>query len=159
MSGEREIWMALKSSLDKIVGDLAEQLSLTASAANPVRCFDLDDLEGLRQIQAGAEHALAYQLIALAPTPRHPLYSCEFLVGVKTTSDPGNYAMADLLGDVGSLFTSNSVFDLMDWSGDTPPTEQLGSLYVLSAEPAPQVFEQQAGIRLYHVRGRVMANG
>lgn len=159
MSQERIIWMAVKSSLDKIVGDLADQLSLAAPAANPVRCFDLDDHEGLRQVQSGAEHALVYQLGTLPPAPRHPLYSCAFLVGVKTTDDPGNYAMADMLVDVGSLFTIDQTFDLMDWSGDVVPVDILGSLYITGCEPAPQVFEQQAGIRMFAVQGRVIANG
>lgn len=153
----RVILMAFKSSLDRIVGDLAIQLSAAAPAASPVKSFDLDDADGLRQVQAGTEHALVYQFITLAPDPRHPLYTCEFLVGAKTSNDSGNYAMTDLLTDVSELFTPGAFFQLMDWSGADEPTEIIGSMMISDAVPSAQMFENQAGIRLLQVSGKVMA--
>lgn len=161
MSDPRDILMAFKSSLDKLVGDLAEKLSLAAGGANPVFCFDLDDHDGMRQIQSGTEHALCYQYITLSPTPRHPLYECQFLVGAKTSNDSGNYDMTSLLTDVGDVFRPDAFFELFDWSvasADVSPTPA-GVLIITDATPAPQLFENQSGIRLFQISGKVMADG
>lgn len=155
----REILMAFKSTLDKLVGDLAAELSAAAPSANPVKFFDMDDHEGLRQVQASAEHALVYQYMTLAEDPSHPLYQAEFVVGAKTSQDSGNYAMTDLLTDIQGRFTKGAYFDLMDYSGETMPTELLGSMMLISCTPSPQMFENSAGIRVFQISAKVMANG
>jgi len=156
---KREILMAFKSTLDRVVGDLAVELSAAASGANPVKSFDLDDHEGMRQVQAGAEHALVYQYVTLAPAPRHPLYECSFLVGAKTSNDEGNYDMTSLMVDIGERFDVGAFIDLMDWSGEFEPTETLGSLMITDCTPSAQMFENQAGIRMFQITGKVIAHG
>lgn len=157
-----DILMAFKSTLDNIVTSLAEELSAAdiISSANPVRSFDLDDNESNRQVQAGAEHALVYQYITLAPDPRHPLYEANFLVGAKTTDDEGNYDLTTLLNAVTQHFREDTFFDLYDWSeADTttgPPTEILGCMMIINAVPAAQMFENQAGIRMLQITAKVM---
>lgn len=156
---KRDILMAFKSTLDRVVGDLAGQLSAAAPAANPVKFFDLDDHDGMRQVQAGAEHALVYQYVTLAPEPRHPLYGCSFLVGAKTSNDEGNYDMTSLMVDVNERFDIGSHHDLMDWSGDKAPTDILGSMMITDCAPSAQMFENQSGIRLFQITAKVIAHG
>lgn len=158
----RQIEMAFKSTLDFIVTGLAERLSIAHSAANPVFAFDLDDLANERQLQAGAEHALVFQYTNLAEDPIHPLYSVTFLVGAKTTADPGNYGMTDLLTDLRQEFPAMNHFSLYDYSAVGEGEElgpEMGVLVIQSVDTGPQMFEKQSGIRLLQVSGKVMAYG
>lgn len=150
--------MAFKSSLDRIVGDLAEALS-AVPGVQQVLYFDLDDSDIGRQDAAGAPHALVYQYITLADDPRAPLYEGQFYVGAKTTSDDGNYAMTSLLTDVASLFEPNSFHDLYDWSGDERSEERAGVMMITDAVPSGQMFEGQSGIRMYQITAKVMMDG
>ena len=156
----RQVEMAFKSTLDKLVNDLAAELSAAAPSANPVRAFGLDDATNERQWQAGTEHALAYQYTLLSEAPRHPLYDVTFLVGAKTTDDAGNYAMTDLITDLGDLFKSGDSFELFDYSEveeGQDPGGQIGVLVIGSVDTGPQMFEKQSGIRLLQIEGKVIA--
>lgn len=158
----RQVEMAFKSTLDKLVGDLAVELSNASPAAQPVKAFDLDDATNERQWQAGGEHALCYQYTLLREDPRHPLYEVAFLVGAKTSDDAGNYAMTDLLTDLGDLFKSGDSFELYDYSDieeGQDAGESIGALIIMDVDTGPQMFEKQSGIRLLQIGGKVMAYG
>lgn len=158
----RIIELAFKSTLDKLVNDLAAKLTELNPLQKQVFAFDLDDTASERAMHAGAEHALVYQYTNLATAPRHPLYSVDFLVGAKTTDDLGNYDMTTLLTDLGEVFAENLYYELYDYSDvgeGEDPGEQLGTLMILSADTGPQLFEKQSGIRLLQISGKVVAHG
>lgn len=158
----RQVEMGFKSTLDKLVNDLAIELSSASPAAQPVKAFDLDDSANEREWQAGGEHALCYQYTSLRESPRHPLYEAVFLVGAKTTDDAGNYAMTDLLTDLGDLFKSGDSFELFDYSEieeGQDPGESIGVLIVGDVDTGPQMFEKQSGVRMLQISGKVMAYG
>lgn len=154
----RDTLLHFKSTLDKMVGDFAEELSQQPGAA-VVASFDLDDHDSVRQMQASTEQALVYQILALDPEPRHPLYEAVFYVGAKTTSDPGNYDQTFLLTELSAKFDIGSYFDIADWSGDTAPTETSGAVMITACQPSPQSFENSSGIRVLQLSAKVMANG
>lgn len=158
----RTIELAFKSTLDKLVTDLADKLTQLNPMQKQVFAFDLDDSANERQIQAGSEHALVYQYTNLSDDPAHPLYSAVFLVGAKTTADVGNYDMTTLLTDLRSLFFAQAYFDLYDYSaieaGEDAGAVQ-GTLIIQSVDTGPQMFEKQSGIRLLEVHAKVMAYG
>lgn len=154
----RDVEISLKSTLDKLMGDLAVSLS----TGKPVFSFDLDDPANEREIQAGSDHALVYQYNSLAEEPRHPLYSASFLIGAKTTDDPGNYQMADLLVDLRDLFKVGDSFPVSDWSEveeGAPAPEESGVLIIKSVQSTPQSFEKQSGIRLMQVQAQMISYG
>ena len=101
-----------------------------------------------------------YQYTLLSEAPRHPLYDVTFLVGAKTTDDAGNYAMTDLITDLGDLFKSGDSFELFDYSEveeGQDPGGQIGVLVIGSVDTGPQMFEKQSGIRLLQIEGKVIA--
>lgn len=161
MSDKRLVEMAVKSTLDHWVGDIAISLSQGGSSANPVRAYDLDDPSWERQGAAGSEHALVYQYTNLSEEPIHPLYGFTFLVGAKTTDDTGNYGITDLLTALREKLCLMDSVDLYDYSGDAddPLGDRQGVMVITGVNTGPQMFEKQSGIRLLAVDAKVIADG
>ena len=151
---QQNILMAFKSTLDKIVGDKAVELSVGGTT---VRFFDADDQDMIKEIQSGADQALIYQYAHLREDPSAPLYEVQFYVGAKTSSDPGNYTLTHLLTHVGGLFERGSIHDLADWSQADAPTEASGVMHIMDCSATGQSFENQANIRLYIIRAKVIS--
>lgn len=151
----RDVYLHVKSTLDKLIGDYAEELS-NAPGASQVLSFDLDDHDSVRAMQASNEQALVHQILTMDPDPAHPLYAIQFLVGAKTSQDPGNYQQAFLLTELHSRFDLGTTFNIADWSQEDEPTEETGTVYVTACSPSPQSFENSASIRVLQITAKVM---
>lgn len=143
----RETWgLALKSTIDKIVHALAEELDFAY--------VDLDGESLNADLLASDETAIAWSLVALTESPRDPLYQVEFEIGAKTSSDPAGYTSFEIVGKVTEAFASNSRVDIYDYSGVPEPTTREGVLLIGASGVNPQQFDRTSGLRLISIVAR-----
>ena len=144
----------VKSTIDKMGVDIAE------AYGNNTKFVDLDDTVNIAEIMAGTDSAIVWSMLALVEEPIAPLYLLNFGIGAKTTSDPGNYNMSDLLDAVKSAFEKGKTVDIRDWSpGGDSGVAKRGTLSVADVSVDPQLFDKASGIRLISVTARVVDDG
>lgn len=144
--------LILKSTIDKLVADKVTALMV----AHPtLRWSEVDDMLQSDEVFKGDEPAILWQFGTVFEHPRAPLYGVEFSVAAKTTADPGNYLLIDLLAQMRDLFKPDATFQLFDFAraqAEAVDTVSKGFLRVSSNEIAPQQFDRQSGIRYAVVR-------
>lgn len=139
----------VKSTLDKLMWDLVAAIALEDPANySTLGGLDMDDIVDTDELIKSQKPLLLWQHISLAPKPRDPLYTFEFMVGAKTSNDKGNYLLANLSMRVQNAFKVDTFLDVQDYSGDTAVPGK-GYLTVVSLSQAPQVFDNVAGIRMW----------
>ena len=144
----------VKSTIDKMGVDIAE------TYGNNTLFVDLDDTVNIAEVMAGTDSAIVWSMLALTEEPIAPLYLLHFGIGAKTTSDPGNYNMSDLLDAVKSVFEKGKTLDIRDWSpGGDGGAAKRGTLSVADVSVDPQLFDKASGIRLISVTARVVDDG
>ena len=141
----------VKSTIDKLGVDLADSYSGTRPE---IKFIDMDNMVNQAEDWGSDNAAFVWELETLVESPRDPLYAFSFNIGVKTTLDPGNYDLLDLMGEVASLFAVGDTIDVMDYSGLVLPTNREGYLVVTSSYVNPQQFDKSSGVRLVSVSGR-----
>lgn len=141
--------LSLKSTLDKLVFDLATDNSLAY--------VDLDGAYLSPDVMESTASALAWSLTTFSGNPQPPLYRLEFHVGGKTSDDPAQYKSLDIVSLITDLFAPDSYFDILDYSGEGTPTIKLGQLHVTSSESLPAQFDKVSGLRLVRVNAQVVA--
>ncbi len=141
----------VKSTLDKLMFDLRASIA----ADNPtdyasLQAVDVDDIVDTDDIVKAVKPTLLWQHLSLDPKPKDPLYQCEFMVGAKTSGDKGNYLLTDLVMRLQQAFKVDTLLQVEDYSGASAIPDQ-GYLVVTSLAQAPQMFENQSGIRMWQV--------
>lgn len=139
--------LALKSTLDKIILDLA--------ATHGYQYLDLDGAYLMSDVMESDAAALAWSLSHLIENPRAPFWHAEFEVGGKTSNDPAQYISVGIISLITSVFAVGNQIDIMDYSGPTPPTLKLGYLLVSAAGMVPAQFDRISGLRLMQIQAQV----
>lgn len=134
-----EFYMAVKSTIDKLGSDMAAALS-----AAPV---DLDDIDTTSDVLAGTTSVVLWQLLTVEETPKDPLYEVTFVVGAKTSRDPGSYQLIQFNATLNQTVFKGAEVAVYDYSGASQGALE-GKLFVTAVELAPQQFDEHAGIRL-----------
>jgi hypothetical protein len=140
--------LALKSTLDKAINDLA--------TANGLVYLDLDGAYMMSDLLESQAAAIAWSMSHLVENPADPLYHLEFDVGGKTSEDPAQYVSLGLVGLISSQFRAGSSLKIMDYSGAALPTEVLGEIYVTASGAQPAQFDRISGYRLVHVTAKAV---
>ena len=151
--------LILKSTIDKLVSTKVASL-LTEYPT--LQWAEVDDMLQTDAVFKGDEPAILWQLGSVFESPRAPLYGIEFTVGAKTTADPGNYALIDLVAQIRDVFQAGASFQLFDFAReitDASDTVSKGFLRVTTNEISPQQFDRQSGIRYAVVRGKAVKYG
>jgi hypothetical protein len=149
--------LQLKSTIDKLVADTVAGL-LTDFPS--LQWAEVDDMAQTDAVFKSSAPALIWQFGMLTPRPRAPMYDFEFLVGAKTTQDPGNYDLITLLSAIREVFKPGADFQVQDFSMDANAAADpasYGFLMVSSNEIEPQKFDRQSGIRYAMVSGKVVS--
>ncbi len=147
----------VKSTLDKVMADLVDTLQTslaTELGSHTLHGVEVDNLVQTDEIIKGEDPALLWQFMVVTENPRDPLYRVEFLVGVKTAADAGNYLMAHLISALGDSFKSQNVIDIHDYSGAVAGPK-IGYMIVSRNTMTPQQSDNLSGIRFFSV----IANG
>lgn len=140
--------LALKSTLDKIIKDLAD--------AHNYDFIDLDGAYLMADVMESQASALAWNLTQLIEYPRAPLWQVEFEAGGKTSNDPSQYVSMEIASLVQTKFFVGASFPIMDYSGSAAPTQKLGELFVTSVGVSPAQFDRVAGLRLIRILAAAM---
>jgi hypothetical protein len=143
-----QFYLAVKSTIDKVAHDLATQLSVEA--------VEIDDVTNVEEKLASPDDLIMFQLVDMQPEPSDPLYSLQFEVGVKTTKDSANYDLATLLSSVQDEIAVEDVIFVQDYSELTPPTDDLGYIYITGSQIDPQAFEGLSGVRMQTVYAKAV---
>lgn len=149
----------LKSTVDKLVADKVAALLPTYPTLS---WAEVDDMAQTDAVFKSENPALIWQFGGLYPRPRAPMYDFEFLVGAKTTQDPGNYSLIRLLSAIREVFKPGASFIVHDYTlavGAPADPVEYGFLMVGSNEIEPQKFDRQSGIRYATVAGKAVAYG
>lgn len=151
--------LILKSTIDKLVSDKVTALQVD----HPTLLWaEVDDMLQTDAVFKGTGPAILWQFGTVYPDPRAPLYGVEFTVGAKTTADPGNYLLIDLVAQIRDAFQAGYAFQLYDFAreqAEAADTVSKGFLRVVDNEIAPQQFDRQSGIRYAVVRGKAVQYG
>lgn len=148
--------LIMKSTIDKLVSDKCAALLPTHPG---LQWAEVDDMLQTDSIFKGDGPAILWQFGSVYESPRSPLYGVEFSVGAKTTADPGNYLLIDLLAQIRDAFAADAAFQLFDYTratGDAPDTVSKGFVRVVTNEISPQQFDRQSGIRYAIVHGKAV---
>ena len=100
-----EFPLEVMSSIERKMRDIRTAI---LGAHPSLKVLDIDDSANLEDFQSGVDPALLWQLSSLDPRPVDPLYQGSFLAGAKTTTDPGNYLLTELVSDVLEAFPIGS---------------------------------------------------
>ena len=143
-------YMPVKSTLDKLGSDIAKSISSTLDFV------ELDDTVNVQERLQSNKAAIVWSLDAFDEDPQDPLYALSFSIGAKTTADAGNYYMAQLIDAVNGTVFSGAFIPVFDYSGTTPPTQQLGNIIVTDVVVNPQQSDAQHGLRMIHVNAKAI---
>ena len=143
-----QFYLSVKSSIDKIAIDIATSLSVAA--------VEIDDVTNVEAALQSPDDLVMFQLVDMQPEPDDPLYSLQFEIGVKTTSDSSNYDLAALLSSVQDVVAMGETFYVRDYSSVTPPTVDQGYIYITGVQTDPQAFDGASGIRMQSVYAKVV---
>jgi hypothetical protein len=144
----------VKSTIDKAGVDIA------TAFGGGTQFVDLDDSVKVAELMSGSQSAIVWTLLTLGEDPIAPLYSLTFGIGAKTTTDPGNYNMTDLLDAVKAVIQKGSSMAIRDWSpgGDSGAVAH-GTMFITDVFVDPQLFDKESGIRLISVAAKAVDDG
>lgn len=141
-------YLVVKSTLDKIAHDIAIDLGIGA--------VEIDDATNVQEALQSPDDLVMFQFVDMNPAPEDPLYSLQFEIGVKTTADSANYDLATLLSSVLEEVEIGDTFYVQDFSTLTPPTTDLGFIYITGSRVDPQAFDGAAGVRMQSVYAKAV---
>lgn len=151
--------LQLKSTLDKLVFDKTAELRAKYPT---LEWAEVDDMSQTDEIFKSAEPRLLWQFGTLYEHPRAPLYGLQFFVGAKTTQDPGNYTLLDLLSQIRDVFKPQASYPIFDYTmavSDPSDLTERGFITVSSNEIASQQFDRQSGVRYAVIEARAVRYG
>jgi len=144
-----DFYLSVKSTLDRIAVDIANGLG--------IGFVELDDTVNVEQRLASPADLVVYQMIGMDEAPCAPLYRLTFAIGGKTTTDPANYDLAEIMSAVKTRIHRGASFDVKDYSKSAPPSVAEGNLYITETGVAPQMFDGASGIRMLSVSAAAMS--
>ncbi len=145
MSDDFMVWC--KSTLDKIMTDLVDQLEPTFDG---LQGSEVDNTLETDKVFKAKYPALLWQFLTAAESPRDPLYRVTFLVGAKTVSDSGNYDLSKLNGELRKTFKTGDRLSVRDYSGAVASVEK-GYLVISDNILSPQQYDHMNGVRFFAV--------
>jgi len=145
-----EFVTVVKSTIDKAGVDIAQVFG------QGVKFVDLDDMVNTQAMLASDDSAIVWQLLTLDEDPVDPLWMIRFGIGAKTTTDPGNYGLAELLDAVHTRIKKHGKLDLFDFSPGGDGVTKEGDMYFVDVSVDPQLYDKQSGIRLISVTARAV---
>jgi hypothetical protein len=148
-----DFFSMVKSTLDKAGVDIA------TAYGQGTRFVDLDDQVAIQELLSSDDSAIVWELLTLVEDPRDPLYALEFGIGAKTTGDPGNYNMTELLDKVRDVISTGSSLTVYDFTPGGDGVTPHGYIFISSVGVDPQLQDKASGIRLIAVTGRAVSNG
>ncbi len=137
----------VKSSIDKTMLDMVTTLQATYPTLKGV---EIDNLVQTDEMMKSEEPVLLWQFLALIPTPRDPLYRIEFMLGVKTVADSGNYLLAALMNEIGKVFEVGHTIPIGDYSGAVAVLDT-GYMMVSRNTMTPQQYDHMSGMRFFTI--------
>ena len=143
----------VKSTIDKAGVDIAE-----AFGGN-TQVIDLDDTVNTAELFASMDSAVVWTWLTLDDAPIAPLYVLNFGIGAKTTLDPGNYNLTDLLSAVSGVMQKGKTIPIMDYSPGGDGVTRRGTMTFTDISVDQQLFDKESGIRLISVTARVVDDG
>ena len=143
----------VKSTIDKAGVDIAQAYDPT------IGYVDLTDQVKVQELLGSNRAAVVWEMLTLVEDPIHPLYEMNFGIGAKTTGDPGNYAMTEMLDAVRAVMAKGDSIVVRDYSPGGDGVTDQGYVYITDVSVDPQLFDKVSGIRLIGVSGKVVANG
>lgn len=117
---------------------------------------DLDDTVNVSGVLTSTKPCLVWRFTTMDEDPLDPLWYLTFVIGAKTTRDPSNYDMLGLMSGITEIFPVGESFFIRDWSGDTTPTQKLGSMLITASGTDQQLQDVQSGVRLLAVEARLV---
>jgi hypothetical protein len=139
--------LAVKSTLDKIMKDVADSLSISF--------FDLDGVALVSDVFESEASALAWSLLTFHDAPVPPMYFIEFESGGKTSNDISQYISMSIVDAISDKFCSGKSYDIMDYSGQSQPTKVLGNMYISGCGVAPAQTDRGSGLRLVRIQAHL----
>ena len=143
----------VKSTIDKSGVDIAE------AVGGGTQFVDLDDTVNAAGVMAGKDSAIVWTMLEMSDAPRHPLYTLHFGIGAKTTLDPGNYNLTDLVSAVSAILKKGNTIPVRDYTPGGDGATQRGTLTVTDVSVDPQLFDKESGIRLISVTAMAVDDG
>ena len=151
--------LAYKSTLDHFCNQIAQELK---NSGDPDLTTLLHDgLDNLVSIDANTKNmapAILWQSGFIMPSPKDPMYSAKFSVGVKTTNDDANYIQSKVVSKLAQYFPTEGSIDICDYSGDQDnfdPTV-VGTIFIQGVVSNPMVFDNQVGLKLLEVTAMLL---
>lgn len=141
----------VKSTIDKAGVGIAQNYG------QGVEFVDLNDMVNTQKMLATEAPAIVWEMLTLYD--RDPLYTLQFGIGAKTTADPGNYGLTDLLDAVHTEINKGDSLDIRDWTpgGDNGALKH-GYMFFTDVSVDPQLYDKQSGIRLISVTAQAVRN-
>ena len=140
----------VKSTIDKAGVDIAQ------AYGQGVKFVDLDDMVNTQAMLSSEDSAVVWQMLTLDEDPVDPLWMIRFGIGAKTTADPGNYGLAELLDAIRTRITKRGKMDLYDYSPGGDGVTKQGDMYFVDVSVDPQLYDKQSGIRLISVTAKAV---
>lgn len=144
-------WTAVKTTIDKLVHDLADEFPDFALAVGLV-----DDSANFEEVLGNARPAILYQVARL--NGRAPKFDLTFHVGAKTTDDASNFRLTKIVEAMNDKFYNGAWYALHDYSGDVA-SEKLGAMTLVEANVMPSQFDKQSSIRMMSCQAKVLCRG
>ena len=144
----QDISLALKSTIDKMLLELATS-----------KGYGFFDLDGIYQDTGSINTlspAIAWSFQVWAESPRDPLWEMSFEAGARTSEDLSQYDSMRIAGEVISLFTAGTDFEIFDYSLEVEGTTPLGRLWVTNSMVVPVVFSDSSTLRMGNIQAKVL---
>lgn len=142
---------AVKSTIDR----QAYELSLVIPDIEEIVC--LEGQMNLDEILYSDEDTLISSFMYLSEQPRDPLYSCTFGIGCKTGKDVGGYRLARNVSRILETLRKGTTIQIMDYTEEVEPVENLGSMFISEAEIEPQEDDKEHGVRFVIFQASVIS--
>lgn len=140
---ETEFSIAFKSTIDKVGKDMATALGV-------VNFLDIEDTANSSRVIASDASAIVWRFHTLDENPRDPLYTGIFQIGAKTTTDPSNYTIMDLVSQVKAFFKQGTSIDIYNYSGAVVGAK-LGYMFIVQSAVEGQEFDKESGYRFVSI--------
>ena len=98
--------------------------------------------------------AVIWEFSTIQEDPFDPMWLVAFDIGIMAFADPAQYISLDLISMFLQAFKTASIFNIMDYSGTTPPTQKLGTMFVVSSGVTQHQQDQATGLRFVTVTAR-----
>ena len=143
----------VKSTIDKAGVDIAQTFG------GGTKFVDLDDVVNTASLLASTDSAIVWTMLRMDDAPMAPLYSLNFGIGAKTSVDPGNYNLTDLVSAVSNVMAKGKTIPVKDYSPGGDGVTQRGTMTITDVSVDPQLFDKESGIRLISITAMVVDDG